>query len=239
MLLGDTSKPRFLNPARASVVLPIAVIVGLAIMCIVLAVLTSAKRADEVSLENESDLFRMAIVRRGEDSLRPLATASLSDSAGDATILAKNPAWVAQRVQAWRTYTSGQDILILAPPSGPVTYAFLGSESGPPITSQATLPDLGPALGFLRGWTGAVGGSWLAGPPEFSNRDPHSEVVLLQPFMGQTALVSAVRLDPADATANPADATVVLTVQFIDEDFLNNVASRLQLRDLREVGTSL
>jgi len=47
--------------ARLSVVVPIGVIVAVAIVCIVVAVLSSAQRADEVAIEHETKLFSTAL----------------------------------------------------------------------------------------------------------------------------------------------------------------------------------
>ena len=47
--------------ARLSVVVPIGVIVAVAIVCIVVAVLSSAQRADEVAIEHEKQLFSRAL----------------------------------------------------------------------------------------------------------------------------------------------------------------------------------
>ena len=58
--------------ARLSVVVPISVIVAVAIVCIVVAVLTSARRADEVALEHEKRLLSRALVNHGERILREL-----------------------------------------------------------------------------------------------------------------------------------------------------------------------
>src|SRR5262245_27559366 len=43
--------------ARLSVVVPIGIIVGVAILCVIVAVLGSAQRADEVALDTERQLF--------------------------------------------------------------------------------------------------------------------------------------------------------------------------------------
>ncbi|HSP49261.1 MAG TPA: hypothetical protein VLN61_03575, partial [Pseudolabrys sp.] len=47
--------------ARLSVVVPIGIIVAVAIVCIVVAVLSSAQRADEVAIQHEKLLFARAL----------------------------------------------------------------------------------------------------------------------------------------------------------------------------------
>ena len=56
--------------ARVSLVLPIGVIVAVAIVCVVVAVLTSAQRADDVSFNREQWLIRQAITDKSIRVLR-------------------------------------------------------------------------------------------------------------------------------------------------------------------------
>ncbi len=55
-IAGERKRSRW-DKARLSLVLPIGAIVAVAIVCVVVAVLTSAKRADEVSLNREQQLL--------------------------------------------------------------------------------------------------------------------------------------------------------------------------------------
>lgn len=50
--------------------MPIGVIVAVAIVCIVVAVLSSAQRADIVAVDHEKQLFSRAIMNYGERVLR-------------------------------------------------------------------------------------------------------------------------------------------------------------------------
>ena len=70
--------------ARLSVVVPIGVIVAVAIMCIVIAVLSTAQRADEVAVKQEVNLFIKAVAYRGGWSQRKLESVAKSydDRAG-------------------------------------------------------------------------------------------------------------------------------------------------------------
>ncbi len=51
---------------RSRLVMPIGVIVAVAIVCVVVAVLTSARRADEVAFNNEQQLIRQSLAEHGE-----------------------------------------------------------------------------------------------------------------------------------------------------------------------------
>jgi hypothetical protein len=66
----DTRPYTSWDRARLSVVVPIGVIVAVAIVCIVVAVLSSAQRADIVAVDHEKQLFSRAITNYGERVLR-------------------------------------------------------------------------------------------------------------------------------------------------------------------------
>ena len=61
---------------RPSVVVPIGVIVAVAIVCVVVAALSSAQRADSVALDNERQLFTRALTTQGEEGSRKEAQES-------------------------------------------------------------------------------------------------------------------------------------------------------------------
>ena len=88
--------------ARLSVVVPIGVIVAVAIVCIVVAVLSSAQRADEVAVD-----ARKAIALRRAQQLRPTRAARSRQRRLLATARSSNirhkfdPAWADQRAGAW------------------------------------------------------------------------------------------------------------------------------------------
>ena len=65
--------------ARLSVVVPIGVIVAVAIVCIVVAVLSSAQRADEVAVQHEKRLFSRALSTYGARVLLELKSVAASE----------------------------------------------------------------------------------------------------------------------------------------------------------------
>ena len=75
----ENPKPDGWDRARLGVVVPLCVVVAVAIICIIVAALTSAHRADEVALENEKKLLTRAIVNHGEWSLRRLRNIIVTD----------------------------------------------------------------------------------------------------------------------------------------------------------------
>ena len=73
------------DQVRLTFVVPIGVIVAVAIVCVVVAVLTSAQRADEVSLNREQQLIQQAIAERGARVLREVESVAATEraTAGD------------------------------------------------------------------------------------------------------------------------------------------------------------
>ena len=76
----DNQKPDGWERTRLGVVIPLCVVVAVAIVCIIVAALTSAHRADEVALENEKHLLTRAFANHGDWSLRRLRNIITHDS---------------------------------------------------------------------------------------------------------------------------------------------------------------
>src|SRR5215467_6035918 len=66
---------------RLSVVVPIGIIVAIAIFCVIVAVLGSAQRADEVALSTERQLFTRALSNYSNRVLREVESVATSESA--------------------------------------------------------------------------------------------------------------------------------------------------------------
>ena len=87
--------------ARLSVVVPIGVIVAVAIVCIVVAVLSSAQRADQFAIDHDTQLFSSALNDYGKRVLREVDSVAASKGAVDNIRVKFNAAWVEQRAGAW------------------------------------------------------------------------------------------------------------------------------------------
>ena len=67
--------------ARVSALVPVGLVVAGAILCLVIAVVTSARRADEVALAHDEELFINAIADRRERVLSELESLATTDQA--------------------------------------------------------------------------------------------------------------------------------------------------------------
>jgi len=89
--------------AHLRLVVAIGVIAIVAIVCLVVAVLTSARRADEASLDRERQLIAQAIADRGARLLREVKSVAATPGAifcvgGSACRLAASPASSPRRI---------------------------------------------------------------------------------------------------------------------------------------------
>src|SRR3981189_1551841 len=85
--IGEARKQVGWSHIRLSVVVPIGVIVAAAIVCVVVAVLSSARRADEVALDTERQLFTRALADHGESGPREIESCSTPPTANPRTPL--------------------------------------------------------------------------------------------------------------------------------------------------------
>ena len=79
-IAGERKRSRW-TKARLSLLVPVGAIVVVAIVCVVVAVLTSARRADEVSAGREQSLLETAIAGKGMRLVRELESAAATERA--------------------------------------------------------------------------------------------------------------------------------------------------------------
>ena len=223
---------------RASVVVPIGVIVALAIVCIVVTVLGSARRADEVALDNERQLFTRSLNHHAERVLREVEAIATSEAGVRNIRMHFDPVWIHNRVGLRLQTLFDQDFVFIADASDQFVYSMLGSRSVDPNRLNSIKTDLMPALDLQRGRAGDGRDAVVAaGPDGMPPGAQYHRVVRLQAFLGRPALVTAVAVAARNDTAAYLDvpAPVLLSVKFIDEDVIGEIAARLQLRGLHNV----
>ncbi len=76
----DSNQSRW-DRARLRLFLPIGLIVAVAVVCLIIAILTSARRADEVTLDREDQLLEQAIADRGTRVLREVESVAATNGA--------------------------------------------------------------------------------------------------------------------------------------------------------------
>jgi diguanylate cyclase (GGDEF)-like protein len=233
---GRTTAGRY--HARRGVVIPIGVIVAVAIVCVVVAVLGSAQRADEVAIATERQLFTRALHNHGERMLREVDAVANSEAAYRKIRLNFDIEWVqvyvGQRLQSYFDH----HFVFVADPSDRFLYATLGNRRVDPNWFNSVRNDLNPALDHLRGRGNGAASSTLAGANQPTGTPQSQRVTRLQTFLDRPAILVAVAIASPDDLARDAaeKAPVVMSVKLIDSDVLAEIASHLQLRNLRQVG---
>ncbi len=236
--LPDGATAKSWDRARLSVVIPISVMVAVAIVCIVVAVLTSAQRANEVAIEHEKRLFTKSIVNHGERILRELESVAATEAATQNIRGQFNSDWVQTHVGLRLKSFFDHDFVFVADSSDRLVYALLGRNSVEPKWFNSILPELAPTLDYLRGRAGNTpnGAIRIFESSPQADTQPN-RAALVQKFLGRPAVVAAVRVVPFDKEGSAKDAEgapIVLSVRFIDEDVLAEIAGRLQLNHLRK-----
>ncbi len=217
--------------ARLSVVVPVGVIVAVAIVCIVVAVLSSAQRADEVAVAQERQLLSNALQHVGRRVLRETESVASSQGAYDHIRQEFHPAWVEEQAGAWlATYFKHDLVLIFDKTNRPI-YSRLGRFAADPNALDFRPPEIMAVLDTIRGRHGDKPG---ARPAAGTGAQPN--VLEFREVMGRPATVAAVAIgDDRVAAAYDTEAPVLVSVKFLGPEVINNISSRLGLNHLRIV----
>ncbi len=220
------------DQTRLRLVVPIGVIVAVAIICIIVAVLTSARRADEVSFNREQELIQQAITDRGTRVLRELESVAATQRAVEAIARNYNAPWVERRVGNWLETYFDHDLVAVVDASDKIEYTRSRSSDARGAINWPF--ELAAILDLLRGRAGATlnGVVPIAVAPDLVRSSRIA--VLIQRFTERPAIVAAVAVgSDADLTAGNAGAPIVVAVKYIDDAMLREIGNRLQLPELR------
>jgi diguanylate cyclase (GGDEF)-like protein len=236
--LADKGAQASWNRARLSIVIPISVIVAVAILCIVVAVLTSAHRADEVALEHEKRLLSRAIANHGEQLLRELESVSGHEEAVRRIRDQFDRDWIHNRIGLWLKHYFDHDFVFVADGSDTLSYALLGRSSVEPRWFNSIMPELAPTIDYIRGRAGPEpkDAIRISEPRRNSDAGQPTRVTLIQRFLGRPAAVAATLIAPTRQIAGEATretVPLVIAVKFVDEALLAEIGGRLQLNGLR------
>jgi len=108
---------------------PIGVIVAVAIVCIVVAVLSSAQRADTVAVDHEKQLFSRAITNYGERVLREVESVASAAATIQNIRRLFDPAWAKDRVGNWLETYFDHDYVFIFNRNDELIYSLLGSRA--------------------------------------------------------------------------------------------------------------
>jgi diguanylate cyclase (GGDEF)-like protein len=233
-IAGGRRRSRW-EKTRLSLVVPIGVIVAVAIVCVVVAVLTSAQRADEVSLNREQQLLQEAITGKGVHVLRQLQSAAATAQANAHLHNTTDLQWADRRVGKWLETFYDHDAVVIVDGNDKVEYAQFRD------SADAAAGELGaqlaPSLDLLRGRLTALPPHVLSVEAIQDPAKPGYSAALIQSFMGRPAVVTAVVVGIDSAAASNVHTQIVVSAKYLSGPLLHEIARRLQLADLHMIGT--
>ena len=231
--ISEDRKPSPWDRVRLSLVVPIGVVVAVAIVCVVVAALTSARRADEFSLNRERQLIQRAIAARAARVLRELESVATTERATLAIRINYDPGWVERNVGAWLQASFGHDLVIVVDGLDQIRYALLRSADSGTIDLHT---QLAASLDLLRGRLGAAPGGVIRIADVEQSAKPGRRLALIQRFLDRLAIVAAVAVgSDGDPALGRGRAPIAFSVKYIDEDMLGEIGSRLQLPGLSQI----
>jgi diguanylate cyclase (GGDEF)-like protein len=227
---GESKRSRF-DFAWLKLIIPIGTIVVVAVICLVIAILTSARRADEMALKREQQLIQQAIVERGARMLRQVESVATMDRATQAVREKYDPQWVDEHLGRWLENFFDHDLVVIVGGSDHVEYAR--SRAGGDIASMPLPRALLAIRDFVRGRTDAAPAGAL---PVIAQQDYGKltrSAGWIEQVMGKPAIVMAVAIgSEKELAAGNAAAPIVLSVKFIDGALLQKIGEHLQLSGL-------
>src|SRR5262249_6612653 len=159
-------------------VVPIGVIVAVAIVCVVVAVLSSAHRADEVALDTERQLFTRALANHGQRVLREVESGAPPEGANPRLRTPFDPEWVQIYVGSRLQSFFEHDFVFVTDAGDRFLYASFGHRSVDPNWFNSIKPDIKPVLDLVR-----LGGAPADGTADVRNNSGPHRAVRLQEFL--------------------------------------------------------
>jgi len=236
LIAGEGKGSRW-DRARMSLVTPIGVIVAVAIVCVVVAVVTSAQRADEVAFNTQQQLIWQALLDHGEREFRQVESVAATPRASANIRDRYDPAWVDGHVGKWLENFFKTDIVLIVGPDDAIKYRRFRTETEASPAELAA--SLGPIVELLRGRLSALPGDAVAVAAPIEPARPGRSVALIEKFIGTPAIVAAVAVGSDDELAlGNAGAPIVVVVKFIGARLLNKIGDHLQLHNLRMIDSA-
>jgi diguanylate cyclase (GGDEF)-like protein len=237
------SKPTGWDRTRLGVVVPLCVVVAVAIICIVVAALTSAHQANQVAFEREKQLLTRALNNHGEWSLRRLQAITMSDLAVEADDINHASEYVQSRLTTWFNALLDHDLVVVADSADRIVYSQSGKSHPDPSLTREVVPRLQSLIDYLRQRTAVLPERTipLAGGERPTGGNPIAEGIFLHGIRGQMAVMSVTPIlhRRGNHAADRGGATpLVLAVRIIDRSVLANISERLQLANLRMIGSA-
>ena len=230
---GETNRSR-LDRARLGLLALIGVIVAMAIICIAVAVLSSAQRANEVAANSQQLLIQQAINDHAERALHHLESIALTPRAALRIRDNFDLAWVDLRVGQWLQDFYGNDAVVVFGADDQVEYDR--SQIATELASADFHGELAPVVGLLRGRLSGLPANTVPVIVPADLSKPGRSVAVIARFLDKPAVIAAVAVGVAADFANGnAHAPIVLSVKYINSRFLERAGHQLQIKDFHMI----
>jgi diguanylate cyclase (GGDEF)-like protein len=231
--IGDGRKATKWQRGRLNLEVSIAAVVVIAIVCVLITALSSARRADEVAMTNERHLLFHAIDSRSDWSRRKLDDVVPNDgpplAAGDSV------GWLQNRIRQSPMTVLNVDYIVLADSDG--RFSKVMANAAADATRDAALPELLPIRDFMSAAGPLPNGIALLGAdaPEWRRTLARGSAFLLM-IHGDLTIATAKIITPPENADLPSDRRpVFIGATIVSPSLLANIANRLQLPNLRLV----
>jgi hypothetical protein len=223
------SKPAGWDRTRLGVLLPLCVVVAVAIVCIVVAALTSAQCADEVAVAHDRLLLSRAITNHSEWSLARLRNVVGAGTSVGTADIDRNDVSVRQKLATWLGPLLDHDLVLVFDSAGKIVYTQIQRNQPDRDLISGTVPWAQTINDFLQGKSSLPDGvKMLTGGRYLSRPEAVGALFLLEVY-GRLCVVAAISLADSESIITPT----VMSVRFIGGNLLAGIAERLQLPDLR------
>ena len=222
------------DKARLRLIVPVGAIVAVAVGCLIVGVVTSARRANEVSLNRERQLIQQAITARAVRVLREVESVATTDIATRSIQVDYDPQWVERGLGKWLETFFDHDLVLVVDGSDHVEYARSRISGDLGVIDLPT--GLTSVVDLLRGRLPALPARVMSIVAAQNLQEPGRSMAVIENILDRPAIVAAVSVgSDHDLALGNATAPIVVSVKYIDNDMLREIGERLQLPTLRAV----
>jgi diguanylate cyclase len=230
---GETNRSR-LDRARLGLLALIGVIVAMAIICIAVAVFSSAQRANEVAANSQQLLIQRAINDHAERTLHHLESIALTPRAALRIRDNFDLAWVDRRVGQWLQNFYSNDAVVVFGADDQVEY--VRSQIATELASVDLRGELAAIVGLLRGGLSGLPANTVPVIVPADLSKPGRSAAVIAWFLDKPAVIAAVAVGVAADFANGnAHAPIVLSVKYINSRFIERASHQLQIDDFHMI----
>jgi len=230
---GETNRSR-LDRARLGLLALIGVIVAMAIICIAVAVLSSAQRVNEVAANSQQLLIRQAINDHAERALHHLESIALTPRAALRIRDNFDLAWLDRRVGQWLQNFYSNDAVVVFGADDQVEYAR--SQIATELTAADLNGELAAVADLLHGRLSGLPANTVPVIVSADLSKPGRSVAVIVRFLDKPAVIAAVAVgNAADFADGNAHAPIVISVKYINSRFLERAGHQLQIDDFHMI----